>query len=80
MPSITRFAVRSNGRDITLVRRPQRMAAGRPRRVEAVVETAPEPALGDMLKADLVSLAESRGIDASGTKAELLERLGTAHG
>lgn len=74
MPSITRFAVRSSGRDVTLVRRPRRMAAGRPR----PVEPDPAPALGDMLKADLVSLAESRGIDSSGTKADILARLESA--
>lgn len=84
MPSITRFAVRSNGRDIALVRRPQRMAAGRPRKFADADSGSGEPVvvpvLDDMLKADLVVLAESRGIDSSGTKAELLSRLGSAHG
>lgn len=32
-------------------------------------------ALADWTKADLVKLAKDRSVDASGTKAELLERL-----
>jgi hypothetical protein len=37
-----------------------------------------EPAedIGGMTKAELVSLAEERGVDSSGTKSELAERLG----
>lgn len=31
--------------------------------------------LDSMLKAELVTLAEERGVDASGTKAEIIERL-----
>lgn len=34
-----------------------------------------EVVLSDLLKADLVDLAESKGIDSSGTKAELIARL-----
>lgn len=69
MPHIHRFAVRSSGRDLTLVRRPLRDA---PRVQPAVVV---DPA--DMLKADVVALAEARGVDASGTKADILARLGS---
>jgi hypothetical protein len=32
--------------------------------------------IGGMTKAELVSLAEERGVDSSGSKAELAERLG----
>lgn len=32
--------------------------------------------LESMTKAELVELAESRGVDSSGTKAELVDRLG----
>lgn len=38
-----------------------------------VVVTAPD--LDKLLKADLVALAEKRGLDSSGTAAELRERL-----
>jgi hypothetical protein len=40
-------------------------------------QPAPEPApdFDRMLKADLVALAEERGVDASGTKADIVERL-----
>lgn len=38
--------------------------------------TAPAtPDLESLLKADLVALAEQRGVDTSGTKADLVERL-----
>jgi hypothetical protein len=69
VPHIHRFAVRSSGRDLTLVRRPLR---------DVPVVVKAEPALDEMLKADLVSLAESKGVDSSGTKADLLARLGSA--
>jgi hypothetical protein len=32
--------------------------------------------IGSMTKAELVTLAEERGVDSSGTKSELAERLG----
>lgn len=38
---------------------------------------APEPAqdYGSLLKADLVALAQERGLDSSGTKADIVARL-----
>jgi hypothetical protein len=68
MPTITRFAVRSNGRVLADVRRPNR------ERMAVKAGVAP---IESLKKADLVKLAEERGVDASGTKAELTERLGT---
>jgi hypothetical protein len=56
---ITRFAVRSSGRDVRLVRRPA------PTIIPSV----------ELKKAELVELAEARGIDTSGTKADIVERL-----
>jgi hypothetical protein len=73
VPHIHRFAVRSSGRDLTLVRRPLRDV---PVVVAPVVKA--EPALDEMLKSDLVELAESKGVESSGTKADLLARLGSA--
>lgn len=35
------------------------------------------PALQTLKKAELVELAESKGVEASGTKADIVERLGT---
>jgi hypothetical protein len=64
MPTITRFAVRSNGRVLADVRRP-----GRDR--NAVVD------LKAMKKDELVELAESKGVESDGTKADLVERLGS---
>ena len=56
------WAVRSNGRDLSTVRRPQRV----------------QPVSYDSLKkAELVELAEKRGIDTSGTKADIAARLTT---
>ena len=71
MSQITRFAVRNNGRVLADVRRPDaaRMA------VKAGVAD-----LGSMKKADLVALAEAQGVDPSGTKADITERLGTVVG
>lgn len=43
----------------------------RVRRVAPVAESDP----ASLKKDDLVALAEARGVDASGTKAEILERL-----
>lgn len=73
MPSIYGFSVRSSGRDLTAVRRPRRMAAGRPKVIDPV--EAEPVVLDDMLKAEIVALAESRGVDSSGTKAEIVARL-----
>lgn len=61
MSAITRFSVRSSGRDITAVRRPKAVA---------------KPVqLTELKKADLVALAEAQGVDAGGTKADIVERL-----
>lgn len=76
MPSIYGFSVRSSGRDLTAVRRPRRMAPARPRVIEPVEPVEAEPVvLDDMLKSEIVALAESRGVDSSGTKAEIVARL-----
>jgi hypothetical protein len=48
-----------------------RRVAPKPR----VVVTSP-PDLSALLKGDLVALAEQRGLDTSGTKADLVARLG----
>ena len=47
---------------------------------EVLPEPAPEPEpdagkLGKLKKDELVALAEAQGVDADGTKAELVERL-----
>lgn len=55
------FSVRSSGRDLRAVRRP----------VPTVAVAVTEP----LKKAELVALAEERGLDTSGTKAELSARL-----
>jgi SAP domain-containing protein len=67
LSSITHFAVRSSGRDIRLVRRPGRSRV-------ATKDVA------SLKKDELVKLAEERGVDTSGTKAEITERLGTVTG
>lgn len=50
-----------------------------PRKVEPPKADKPvakdEPVPSDLLKADLIALAETKGIDSTGTKAEILERL-----
>lgn len=38
-------------------------------------EPEPAPDFDRMLKADVVAYAEARGIDASGTKADIVDRL-----
>lgn len=50
------------------------------RRPVVPAQPAPEPAadLSALLKADLVALATKRGVDASGTKADILARLESA--
>ncbi len=68
MATITRFAVRSNGRVLSAVRRPVR------ERLAVKAGVAP---IETLKKAELVKLAEERGVDTSGTKAEISERLGT---
>jgi len=52
---------RTNGRDLTQVRRPKK---------RVVVDPA------TLKKDELVSYAEAAGVDTSGTKADILERLG----
>lgn len=61
MSHITRFAVRSSGRDVTLVRRPKPNFA--------------RSTLAAMKKADVVAIAEDVGVDPSGTKDEIVDRL-----
>jgi hypothetical protein len=62
MSSITRFS-RTSGRNLGEVRRA--------RKVAAPVD------LAAMKKAELVTRAEAAGLDTSGTKAALVERLST---
>lgn len=52
---------RTSGRDLTQVRRPRK--------------PAPPVDLGSLKKDELVQVAEQAGVDATGTKAEILERL-----
>ena len=61
MSTITRFAVRSSGRDITAVRRP--------------VPSVSRAAALALKKVELQALAEERGVDTAGTKAEIVNRL-----
>ena len=59
-----------------LFRRPGSTAPARS--AVAAPEVAPETETvdyGALLKADLVEQAEARGIDSSGTKADIIERL-----
>jgi hypothetical protein len=60
LSTITRFSVRSSGRDLKAVRRPK---------------TTAKPDLASLRKRELVALAESQGVDSTGTVAELRERL-----
>ena len=62
MSTITRFAVRSNGRVLSAVRRPK---------------PAKPVDLSALKKAELVELAEAKGVETEGTKADIVERLGT---
>lgn len=61
LSTITRFAVRSSGRDLTAVRRPSPSLAS--------------VTLVGLKKAELVATAQERGVDTSGTKAEIIDRL-----
>lgn len=45
---------------------------------EDVTQGEEGPALGSLKKADLVEIAERRGIDSSGTKAEIIARIQAA--
>jgi hypothetical protein len=45
------------------------------RRLVRVAREEPKPALGSLKKDELVALAEERGVDTSGTKAEIVDRL-----
>jgi hypothetical protein len=60
------FSVRSSGRDLTAVRRPKKLI------LKKVIEPDHISALK---KPELVALAEEQGLDTSGTRAELIERL-----
>jgi hypothetical protein len=66
LSTITRFSVRSSGRDVSVVRRPD--AASMVRKSGLA-----DPA--SLKKAELVAMAEAQGVDPSGTKADLVERL-----
>ena len=59
-----------------LFRQPGSSAPARPA-AEPETETVD---LGSLLKAELVEKAEERGIDSSGTKADIIERLEQADG
>jgi len=62
------FHVRTSGRDLTQVRRTNRDIQARKSGVVPVDK---------LKKAELVELAEAQGVDSSGTKADLVERLGS---
>jgi hypothetical protein len=66
LSTITRFSVRSSGRDIRAVRRPDPASLARKSGLA-------DPA--SLKKAELVAMAEAQGIDSSGTKADIVERL-----
>ncbi len=68
MPRYLHFNHRTSGRDLLAVRRP-----GRAVRVVGAVAVPEKPET--LKKAELVALAEASGVDASGTKAEIAERL-----
>ena len=64
---------------------PERVGRGviRVPHAEVVLEDEPSeadeaPALETLKKADLIELAERRGLDTSGTKAEIIERIHAA--
>lgn len=70
MPQVSRlgsFSIRSSGRDLSVVRRPV---------ARVVVAPVAVPDVASLKKAELVELAEARGVDASGTKADIVDRLG----
>lgn len=46
-----------------------------PRKVVVAPKVEPKPKVAELRKDDLVALAEERGLDTSGTKADLVERL-----
>ena len=74
MGQITRFAVRSSGRVLADVRRPVRV------KVAKTVQAAPAKAVAQvdpeaMTRAELVEMADAKGVDASGTKADIADRL-----
>lgn len=86
MSAITRFSVRSNGRNVDEVRRPggggtarrQVVVTPAPAAAAASVET-PLPAAtideSDYTKAELIDMAEARGLDSSGNKGDIVARL-----
>jgi hypothetical protein len=49
-----------------------------PQRMPVVEEEATD--YGSLLKEDVVKIADERGVDSSGTKAEIIERLEQADG
>jgi hypothetical protein len=68
------------GRTVKLRRRPVRYHAAKPLQTTAApapeaIEAADED-YSTLTKAELVQLAEERGLDSSGTKADILGRLG----
>ena len=76
---VYRLIPRRSSAPVRAIQRRQRAAVAAP---AAESEPQPEPAAetetvdyGALLKADLVEQAEHRGIDSSGTKADIIERL-----
>lgn len=66
---MARYAYRLRRPEITRRLAPARVVAPKPK------HAAPKPQYDAMLKADLVAAAERRGLDSSGTKADLIARL-----
>ena len=63
------------GNTVRLRRRPVRYHAAAPAPKAAEPAPAPAPDYSAMKKDELVAEAEKRGLDASGTKADIIERL-----
>ena len=63
------------GRTVRLRRRPVRYHAATPAQPSPAAAPAESPDYSSMKKDELVAEAEARGVDSSGTKAEIIERL-----
>jgi hypothetical protein len=57
------------------VPKPEPLAKSEPPAKAVAKPAAPEVDLGSLRKDDLVNLAAAQGVDTSGTKAEIIERL-----